>query len=74
MTIINNLNNNISNYPIILSNKIIPSIFPTFYIFGLFNSLQYNNIEFKELDINLGAVKTGSSSSTIPKGMHSVIG
>lgn len=53
--LINNLDNNTSNHQITLSEKIVLSIFPTFYVFNLSNDLQYNDIKFKGLLIDLDA-------------------
>lgn len=51
--LINILANNIINQ-IMVNNKIISLIISTFYIFNLSINLQYKNIKYKELFIDLG--------------------
>lgn len=55
MTIINNLDNDASNYQITLSEKTVSSIFPTSYVSNSSNELQYHDIELKELLVDSGA-------------------
>lgn len=54
ITDINNLENDASNHQITLSDKTISFISSASYIFNLSIDLQYNNIEFKKLFIDLG--------------------
>ena len=55
VTAVNALANNAFKYQIILSNKTVSLITPAPYIFNPSTDLQYNDIEFKRLLIDLGA-------------------
>lgn len=55
VTIINILADNAFKYQVTLSNEIVSLITPAFYIFNLSIDSKYNDTEFKELLINLGA-------------------
>lgn len=57
ITIVNTLANNAFKSQITLNNETIsPSIVSAPYVFNLSTDLQYNNIEFKKLLINLKAL------------------
>ena len=56
ITVINTLADNAFKHQIILSDETIsPITVPIPYVFNLSTDLQYNDTEFKELLINLGA-------------------